>query len=139
MLIFWVVYGLWTVVAWGGVSILLGLMFNSLVKWITDNDYNFDRLFNKLKTVLDIPCVVPLLACGLVYLISHSMIKIIDILILKSQTHSFHEVAVIIAEWCSINMTTPIVTIMLCTGLVLFAKKSYPLFKKVKNAVEKLD
>lgn len=139
MLIFWIVYGLWFSVVWGGALIILANVADTVVKWITNGDHNLKKVLSKIEPLL-VTCwtIIPLFF-GFIILIVHTSLVLVGNVLNKSVVVSFHEIAVIVAEWVSINMTTPAMIVIALGGMLLFAKKVYPFFKKLKIAVDKLD
>ena len=139
MFVFWVIYGLWFVSTWSGLVCLLACVCHISLSWVTDDDYNLGSVMHKITCLLECAFTFLILFFGSIYLVTHTIVYTVDSSLNKTNTRSFHEVSVIVAEWFSVNMTTPITIVVLISGMLLLAKKSYPTFKKVKNAIDKLD
>ena len=139
MLIFWIVYGLWFSVVWGGALIILANVSDAVVKWITNGDHNLEKVLSKIEPLLSTCWTVIPLFFGFIILIAHTLFNLVANVLNKSVVKSFHEIAVIVSEWVSVNMTTPALIVITLGGMLLFAKKVYPFFKKLKIAVNKLD
>lgn len=139
MLIFWIVYGLWFSVVWGGALIILANISDAVVKWITNEDHNLKKVLLKIEPLLATCWTIIPLFFGFIILIAHTLFILVGNVLNKSVVVSFHEIAVIVSGWVSVNMTTPVLIVIALGGMLLFAKKVYPFFKKLKIAVDKLD
>lgn len=139
MLLFWLVYGVWMVLSWTTIVSALVMATSLVLEWITDDDYNIrgyadwfnDLSFNTLST--GIP-----LGFGACFTLSYAVCYTIITLVKTEDMATFHEVAVIIAEWMSTTMQTPLLITLTITGIILLMKKAYPIFKKVKMLTDKL-
>ncbi len=139
MFVFWVVYGLWFSVVWGGALIFSVHVADTVVKWITDGDHNLEKVLSKIEPLLATCWTVIPLFFGFIILIAHTLFNLVTNVLNKPIAISFHKIAVIVSEWISVNMTTPALIVIALGGTLLFAKKVYPFFKKLKIAVDKLD
>ena len=141
MLLFWLVYGLWMVFTWSGVGLLFLIIGNSIIKWITGNDYNLESYTESIMEKLRYSTVnQTILALGsTVFIVELILMLVLYVSPNIQHLYSFHEFAVIISEWVVTTLSTPLLFTLVVVGLLFLAKKLYPFFKKVKLAVDKLD
>lgn len=141
MLLFWSVYGLWMVFTWLGASSIILKLMNTVVKWVTNEDYNLhyydsvlvDRIICR-NVIVYVSTII-----GGIATFCHSFVMFLNFLSPKQNIYSFHEFAVIVSEWTVATLSTPLLFTLVVVGLLFLVKKLYPFFKKVKVAVDKLD
>ena len=142
MLTFWITYGIWMVLTWGGVIFCVSVLFNTILQWVTDNDYNIDNFMDEIfyhNNLLNNPLTVAILAVGLGFQIFHSGAMVLDTISPIKGILSYHEFASQIANWVGEYATTPVTIVVSLISIAVLAKKAYPLFKKIKNAVKVID
>ncbi|NMJ86897.1 MAG: hypothetical protein EX285_03510 [Thaumarchaeota archaeon] len=141
MIIFWIVYGAVTVLFWVGIFIFLVGILNLLIIHITHGDYNIDKWEEYLEDIFlrnEPPIVVVIL--GFVANLVVSLWYVIGAL--SDNRHkvlSHHEVALKMSEQVVEHLSTPLIIGILITGFVVGARKVYPKFKKVKQALSKIE
>ena len=141
MLTFWITYGIWMVLTWGGVIFCVSVLFNTILQWVTDNDYNIDNFMDEIfyNNLVNNPLNVAILAVGLGFQVVHSGAMVLDTISPIKGILSYHELASQIANWVAEYATAPVMIVISLISIASLAKKAYPLFKKVKNAVKIID
>ena len=138
MLTFFITYGVWMVLTWGGVLFCASVLFNTILQWVTDNDYNIDNFMDEIfyhNNLLNNPLTVAIFIVGFFIQAAHSVILVFPI----KDFWSYHGLASLIANWVAEYATTPIMFFISLISITVLAKKAYPIFKKVKNAVKIID
>ena len=137
MIIFWIVYGTVTILFWVGIFIFLVEILDSLINHITHGDYNINKwcdylyyifLENKPYRVTVIFGFVANLVLCLIYAVGD-----------KGKVPSHHEVALKLSEQVVEHLSTPMIIGTLIVGFVVGARKVYPKFKKIKQALNKIE
>lgn len=146
MLLFWLVYGAWMMFTWTGIVGILVTGASKVVEWITDHDYSLERYADWLEEIVTYNVITyTSFVLGAIVTFIHGFISLLDVFLSNSTgvegklvIVSFHEFAVIISEWTSTTMQTPLLVVLALTGMVVLLKKGYPLFKKIKMLTDKL-
>ena len=142
MLTFFITYGVWMMLTWGGVLFCASVLFNTILQWVTDNDYNIDNFMDEIfyNSLVNNPLNVAILIVGFCIQALHTMAIVLTTFFLpKKDIPSYHEFASKIANWVAEYATTPVTIVVSLVGIMFLAKKAYPIFKKVKNAVKIID
>ncbi len=144
MITFWVVYGVWMVLSWGGIVFGLSVLADSVLKWITGEDYNLKRFLDKVfyeNMFINNALIIALLFVFTCAQVFHTIILIANTFKVpeRQQVLSYHELAVKIANGASEYLTTTIISTLFVILLVVLAKKGYPFIKKVLALVESVN
>ena len=142
MITFWIAYGVWMVLTWSGVLFCASFIFNEVLKWVTEDDYNIDNFMYEIfyyNNLLNNPLTAAILIVGFIIQIVHSIIMVLKTFSPIKDVWSYHEFASQIANLVAEYATTPVMIIISLISVAVLAKKAYPLFKKVKNAVKIID
>ncbi|APC44459.1 hypothetical protein [Pseudoalteromonas phage PH357] len=140
MLLFWCVYGAWMVFTWTAVVGILVMGVSKVVGWITDGDYTLEHYVDWFKDVVDYHTVSFIFfVIGAIVTLAHVFVStILSLSDQQDNIKSFHEFAVIISEWTSTTLQTPLLITLVVIGIVFLLKKAYPLFKKIKTLTDTL-
>lgn len=142
MITFWITYGIWMVLTWSGVLFCASVLFNTILQWVTDNDYSINNFMDEIfyhNNLLNNPLTIAILIVGFCIQAVHSIIMVVTTFSPIKDVWSYHEFASKIANWVAEYATTPVTIIISLISIALLAKKAYPLFKKIKNAVKVID
>lgn len=137
MILFWSVYGLWTVFMWALVVYWCMFGLDKIFLYITNGDYRFNF---KIGLIAKPVTGIPMLLGGF----SNLVISLFLFLQWCSPEEnlgdfSHHKTGVNVSDFIVNNLSTPILMLILSTGLIILAKKFYPLFKKIKTLAETID
>ncbi len=144
MITFWVVYGVWMVLSWGGMVFGLSVLADVVLKWITEGDYNLKCFIDKVfynNMFINNALIIALMFVFTCAQGFHTIILIANTFKVpeRQQVLSYHELAVKIANGASEYLTTPTMFLILITLLAILAKKGYPFIKKVLTLVESVN
>lgn len=139
MLLFWIVYGFWMVFIWGGISWLSLCISSDLVAWITQGDYNLDNYVTKLEKVTGCnDLAIFTFFLGFLFQVVYIGDYVVDKWRGVEDHPSYHSISVKVAEWVSTTLYTPLLIVLVTTGVLVLLKKGYPLFKKIKTLTDNL-
>ena len=135
MLTFFITYGIWMVLTWGGVLFCASVIFNTILQWVTDNDYNIDNFMDEIfyNNLVNNPLNVAILAVGLGFQVVHSGVMVLNTISPIKGILSYHGLASQIANWVAEYATTPVTIVVSLVGIMFLAKKAYPIFKKAST------
>lgn len=142
MITFWIAYGAWMVLTWTGVIFCASFIFNEVLKWVTDDDHTINNFMDEIfyhNNLLNNSLTIAILTVGFFIQTTHSIIMALNTFSPIRDVFSYHEFASKIANWVAEYATTPVTIIISLISIALLAKKAYPLFKKIKNAVKVID
>ena len=141
MITFWIVYGAVTVLFWVGIFIFLVNILNLLINHITHGDYDIDKWEDYLHEIFlrNEPSIVVVILGFVANLIVSLWYVLGALTDNKDKILSNHEVAIRVSELMVEYLSTPIIIGILVTGFVIGARKAYPKFKKVKQALNKIE
>ena len=142
MLTFWITYGVWMMLTWTGVIFCASVLFNKMLQWITDDDYSIDNFMDKVfyhNNLVNNSLTIANLLVTFIFQCVYSVVLALNTILPKKDIPSYHELASQIANWVAEYATTPVTIVVSLVGIMFLAKKAYPIFKKVKNAVKIID